>query len=388
VLGGVPLVLLSRDYPMNPPAPAHGGQLHAIAERFNVDPAALLDFSANINPDGPPPSVLHAMRLALDDPSTLFRYPDLEEHQLRHAIADYCTTASENITVANGFVPLLEAALQVSNIRSCLLPVPSFAEYRRTLQNANVQITPHLLHRERAFRYDYSAILEALISNHHDALVIANPQNPCGTLHQKPELLELVRSAAKFGVHVFLDEAFIDYTPTQSLVRHVEELPNLTVFRSVTKFHGIPGLRVAYVAKNRTAAHTLRDRLAPWAITTLASIGVKTALADTDFAYNARQSNHRRRESLREQLSALRIHTCPSSANFLLLRFAATIDTEALWQRLIIEHGIVLRNCSTFEGLPLYHLRCSVRTDSENAKLLAALSLLLKVCSNKPDCGE
>lgn len=362
---------------MNVPAPPHGGQLHAIAERFNVDPATLLDFSANINPDGPPPSVLRALRSALDVPSTLLHYPDLEERRLRQAIGTYTATTPENITVANGFVPLLEVALQAAKIRTCLLPVPSFAEYRSALRRANVHITPHILTAETSFRYNIPTILEALTAGHHDALLLANPQNPSGTLHPRAEILQLIEAAAKLGVRVLLDEAFIDYTPTQSLVHHVDDLPNLTVFRSVTKFHGIPGLRVAYSVTNRSASQILRGTLPPWAITTLASIGATTALADIDFASDSRHRNHHRCESLRQQLTTLGIHTYPASGNFLLLRFVPHIDTEALWQRLIVEHGIVLRNCSSFEALPLNHLRCAVRTEVDNRKLLTALSLLL-----------
>jgi threonine-phosphate decarboxylase len=321
--------------------------------------------------------VLRALRSALDDPATLLQYPDLEERRLRQAIGTYTATTPENITVANGFVPLLEVALQAAKIRTCLLPVPSFAEYRSALRRADVHITPHILTAETSFLYNIPTILEALTAGHHDALLLANPQNPSGTLHPRAEILQLIEAAAKLGVRVLLDEAFIDYTPTQSLMYHVDDLPNLTIFRSVTKFHGIPGLRVAYAVTNRSGSQILRDSLPPWSITTLASIGVTTALADIDFANRSRNRNHHRRESLRQKLITLGIHSYPASANFLLLRFSTHIYTESLWQRLIIEQGIVLRNCSTFETLPLNHLRCAVRTESENAKLLIAFSLLL-----------
>lgn len=367
---------------MNAPLPTHGGQLSAIAARFNLDPATLLDFSASINPDGPPLSVLRALRSALEDSATLFQYPDLEEHGLRQGIATYISSAIGNITVANGFVPLLEAVLRSTTIRTCLLAIPAFAEYRRTLHRANVQVTPHVATQETSFRYNFSTLLEALTRGHHDALFLANPQNPSGVLHPRPELLKLVEAAAKRGTRVLIDEAFIDYTPAESLVDHVEDLPNLIVFRSVTKFYGMPGLRLAYVVSNRDESQRLRDFLSPWAITTLASIGAATALADTDFAGEARSRNRCRRESLRQQLIPLGIDSYPAAANFLLLRFPREIDTDVLWQRLVVEYRLVLRNCFNFEALPCHHLRCAVRTESENQKLLTALSLLLSPSSS------
>jgi threonine-phosphate decarboxylase len=73
--------------------PAHGGQLRQIAERFGVSASGLLDFSANINPEGPPASVIQAMNRALNDPTTLSQYPDLDERDLRLSIARYSGVA-------------------------------------------------------------------------------------------------------------------------------------------------------------------------------------------------------------------------------------------------------------------------------------------------------
>ena len=125
------------------PTAAHGGQLRQIAAQYGIPVERLLDFSANINPAGPPSSVLSAIRRALDEPSTLAMYPDLELVELKTAVAEYTGTQRENIAVANGFVPLLDAALRSLKIKRCLLPVPSFREYRNTLENAGVSVTPY-----------------------------------------------------------------------------------------------------------------------------------------------------------------------------------------------------------------------------------------------------
>ena len=58
--------------------PFHGGQLRQIAERFGIPVSELLDFSANINPDGPPAGVFSVLRHALREPSVLTEYPDLD----------------------------------------------------------------------------------------------------------------------------------------------------------------------------------------------------------------------------------------------------------------------------------------------------------------------
>jgi histidinol-phosphate/aromatic aminotransferase/cobyric acid decarboxylase-like protein len=40
---------------------------------------------------------------------------------------------------------------------------------------------------------------------------------------------------------------------------------------------------------------------------------------------------------------------------------------------MIERHRIVLRDCSSYEGLPARHLRTAVRTEKENQHLIAAL---------------
>jgi threonine-phosphate decarboxylase len=350
--------------------PLHGGQLRQIAERFGIVPSQLLDFSANINPSGPPPGVLSTLRTSLDDLSTLMDYPDLQEFELKQSISRYAGVAPENIVVANGFVPLLEAALRTLKIRRCLLPVPGFVEYRRTLERAGVEIYLHELNTELNFRYDPAA----LTTGQHDAILLANPQNPSGVCHSSETLHDLVTRAAETNTYVFLDEAFIDYVPEHSLTTAVDRFPNLIVFRSVTKFHGIPGLRVAYAVSNHELASSLSESLPPWPITTLASRAVSAALDDQPYAVRSRAENTERRTTLQNDLEQLGLLVYPSAANFLLFRLPTTIDPDHFWQHMIVAHQIVLRACANYEALPAGHFRVGVRTQEENVRLSTAIS--------------
>jgi threonine-phosphate decarboxylase len=356
--------------------PLHGGQLRQISERFNIPSSQLVDFSANINPDGPPPAVLSTLRTCLEDLSILTAYPDLEQAGLKRSIADYIVVHPKNIVVANGFVPLLESALRTLRVKRCLLPVPAFVEYRRTLARAGVEIEPHILTPDSNFRYD----VHALVHGGYDAVLLANPQNPTGILTTRDILLQFVSECADRNITVLLDEAFIDYAPLESLMLDVERFANLIVFRSVTKFHGIPGLRVAHAVANEAIARALNEHLAPWPITTLASCAVISALADHAFAERTRLHNYRRRVRLSSDLDALGVHTYPSAANFLLLRLPEGASAQRLWRRLIAEHHMVLRDCSNYEYLQSRHLRTAIRTDEDNDKLVGAVAQSLQFC--------
>ena len=353
--------------------PLHGGQLQHIADRFGIPASSLLDFSANINPDGPPATVHFALRDALSEPSVLTTYPELGETALRKSIAAYTGVEPGNIAVANGFVPLLDATLRARSIRKCLVPVPAFIEYRRTLEHASVQVITEKLSPESGFRYH----LDSLLNGSHDAILLANPQNPTGILHDREILLDLIQRAAEQNILILLDEAFIDYCSEASLVGNPECYRNLIVFRSVTKFFGMPGLRVAYAVSCEKTTSQLQDRVAPWSITTLASRAAAAALKDEDYFKNTRTLNEKRRNELSRALNQLALQAQPSAANFLLFRLPSDVNVARFWERLITQHRIVLRLCSDYEGLPDGCLRAAVRNDSENCDLARALKQTL-----------
>ncbi len=358
-------------------SPVHGGQLRQIAARFGVAAERLLDFSANINPAGPPRSALAAIQRSLDDPATLESYPDLALSELRQAISDYIGAAPENIAIANGFAPLLDAAVRSSGIKRCLLPVPSFSEYRRGLENGDVDAIPYALSPDNAFAYEIDPIQKAFLNYSCDAILLANPQNPAGVLCDAARMQQLIEVASCCGVTVLLDEAFIDFCPGGSLTRFAVERANVIVFRSVTKFFAIPGLRVAYAAAQPSRIAAMNRHIAPWPIASIASVAACAALNERAYAEESRLANDRRRSWLEVRLAQMQITTYPSSANFLLLRFPADVDVSVLWERMILDEQIVLRRCENFEELKAGHLRIAVRSDVENERLIHGLERVL-----------
>ena len=355
----------------------HGGQPQAVAELAGYSPDEVLDFSASINPDGPPATVVAALRAALLDAASLTRYPDLQSAELKRALAMYAGCAPENVAVANGFVPLLEAALHTLPLRSCVVPVPAFGEYRRSLQQHGLTIQPLTLDADNDFRYE----CDALLGSGADAVLLANPQNPTGVLTPGSVLRKLTERVALQGKFVLLDEAFIDYAPGESLAAEAGKFPNLIVFRSVTKCFGIPGLRVAYAVAEADLLQRVQAVLAPWPCTTLAASGVVAAVRDADFIAQFQDRNAARRRVLQAGFERLGFTVYPAAANYLLVRVPAATgtapDATTLWRNLAMR-GILLRACDSFEGLPPGHLRVAVRSARDNARLLEEVAQELR----------
>jgi threonine-phosphate decarboxylase len=349
----------------------HGGQLRQIAAHYGIRASEILDFSANINPDGPPQSVLAVLRRSLENPLTLSEYPDLDLIDLKQSIATHLAIEAASISVANGFVPLLEAAIRARKICRCLLPLPAFSEYRRTLEVCGVEVVPYPL-QPHAFAYDSNALIAAIEDANADAILIANPQNPSGHLATGKDITSLIEGT---GTTVLLDEAFIDYAPAESLAVQTPIYQNLITFRSVTKFFAMPGLRIAYGIAHPDNAAFINHILPPWPITTLATVAVQAALADVSYQRHARQQNASRRDSLVSALTRLGIEPSPAAANFLLLPLPS--DALNIWLSLLKDHRILLRSCANFDSLSGQYLRTAIRTESENARLITALTQVL-----------
>jgi threonine-phosphate decarboxylase len=357
--------------------PAHGGQLQQVAVQFGIPQEKLLDFSANINPNGPPENVLSDLREMLSELKFLKEYPDSEYRDLKKAFADYAGVLPSDLVVANGVIPLLEASLRATKVTKCLLPVPAFSEYRKMLDHCGVEVIPYRLSAEHDFKIDLQQILSAMLQNSCDALLLTNPQNPSGVALSKEEIQAFLEDAVRLNVQVFLDEAFIDYLPEESLTSWISTTSRMIVFRSVTKFFALAGMRVAFAITNAKLVRKIEGFIPEWPVTTLAAKAAQSALESQSFFGDTVRENRRERAWLKDQLKALGLTVYPGQANFLLFRIPDGVNGEVLWLRLIQEHHIVIRHCGNFDSLDRQFLRAAIRKRNENCELVGGLRTLL-----------
>jgi threonine-phosphate decarboxylase len=357
--------------------PSHGGQLRQLAAQFGIPQEDLLDFSANLNPFGPPESVLYSMWEVFSHTAYWKDYPDSGYTDLRSAFADYVGVLPSNITISNGVIPLLEAAIRATKITKCLLPVPAFIEYRKVLERCGVEVVLFPLSAEQNFNIDLQQLHIQMLEHSCDALLFANPQNPSGVAMGREEVRELLDRMAGLGAHVFLDEAFIDYIPEKSLTTWAPELSQVIVFRSVTKFFALAGMRVAFAIANSILTSRIEMFLSEWPVTTFAAMAAQFALQDQSFIRDTRHQNSEERIWLLDQLKTLGLTVYPGQANYLLFRMPAIVEGEFFWRRLILECHIVVRNCGNFDSLNGQFLRTAIRKRAENRELVEGLRVLL-----------
>jgi threonine-phosphate decarboxylase len=112
----------ARSSKMQPIHVEHGGRVYEAARRWGVEPQEVLDFSANINPFGPPQGVLSAIENALM-PTSLRVYPDA--HAFLSAILNKHLLMPAEIVVGSGAASLIFAVVDAQSPKSVLKMEPA-----------------------------------------------------------------------------------------------------------------------------------------------------------------------------------------------------------------------------------------------------------------------
>jgi histidinol-phosphate aminotransferase len=153
---------------------------------------------------------------------------------------------------------------------------------------------------------------------------------------------------------VVVDEAYADFLG-DSLVGLVKELPNLVVLRTLSKAHGLAGLRIGYALAQEPIVAALKKARGPFRLNALSEHVGTRALERRDIAQRIVEETRRERSRLELELSTRGFQVQPSDANFVLFR--PGVDAGRLSDALL-KRGIAVRRFTStdLQGW----LRCTV----------------------------
>ncbi len=357
--------------------PTHGGNVYKVAQKQRIPVERIMDFSASINPLGPPAAVLRTIRSALKQ---IVHYPDPDCWQLRQELAQQIGVDPDMILVGNGSTELIHLLPRALTIKAALIIGPTFEEYARALTNAGSSVQYVHARREERFRPPLNDVLRQFSAKQSkfDAVFLCNPNNPTGQVMSRLALRELAEVVERQQGWLIIDEAFIDYCQEQSVVSLVSEHPRMMVLRSLTKFYAMPGLRIGYLVGASKVVDRLKDRQPPWSVNSLAQEVSRAVLHDQAYATQSRifmKSERSRFVRGLRSLSGLRVYS--SAANFVLIELPASICAGEMTDRLASER-LLVRDCSTLPGLTTQMIRVAIRTVKENRRLIAALGACVR----------
>ena len=328
----------------------HGGNLYRISEETGIPESELIDFSASINPLGISGRVRGVIHVGIDD---LVNYPDPETTLLRKKIAERYDIDFSTILCGNGsteLIYLIPRALQPERV---LIPAPSFSEYERACKLSYEPACPVGRSGVKSYEFrkenNFNLIIKDFIAAMRgcDMAFLCNPNNPTGTLIKKQDVLRIGGAAKNEKCMLLVDEAFIDFSPGESVIGDVQDNPYLIVLRSMTKFYALTGLRMGYGIMNKSLIRKMKEYKEPWTVNNLAQKAAITAIDDTGYVDETIKLMSNEKEYMEKSFRQAGINYLPSSANYYLLEIE-NVDSviDGLKNK-----GLIVRDCANFKGL-------------------------------------
>lgn len=353
----------------------HGGNIKGFAAQYGLDSEKVIDFSASINPFGPPEWLRMVISSSISD---LVNYPDPHCLTLKEKIAAKHGVGAQNICLGNGSSELLFHLPMAVNAKKALIPVPSYVDYQAACESAGLKLATVEIGISGNLDLDFGSLNEAISSLACENLlvIIGNPNNPTGRTVSSEELK---RTALKFPEVFFLvDEAFGDFVPDFKSLSF-ERLQNVAVLKSFTKMFSVPGIRTGYLVADAAIVDALEKILPPWRI---GGINIRVAEAAIDDEVFTRTSADRiaaLRKDLIQRLTEFRCFSVvEGAANYLLVKIVSDFKSAYKLEAQLANFGICIRVCDNFQGLGGNWFRIAVKGKEDNDYLIEALKRIVK----------
>lgn len=323
----------------------------------------LIKLNTNENPYGPSPAALQAMQAAVNDALRL--YPDPASDALRDVIAGEHGVGRDNVFVGNGSDEVLAHAFHalLKQDLPVFFPDVTYSFYPVYCQLYGIAYQHIPLDADLRIQVD-----EYIKPN--GGIVFANPNAPTGCelpLKQIEFLLQRNSDSV-----VLVDEAYVDFGAA-SAVSLIRRFPQLLVVRTLSKSHGLAGLRVGYAVGDAGLIEGLRrvkDSFNSYPLGRIAQAGAQAAIADRVWFESARQRIITSRQRLVTKLQSMGFEVLPSAANFVLARHAAYAGAQLA--KMLRQRNILVRHFSRPTRIDAF-IRITIGTDEQCQALVDAL---------------
>lgn len=322
----------------------------------------IVKLNTNENPFPPSPKVLQAIREV--EPEMLRRYPNPTADKFREAAAKVLGVDSDMIMAGNGSDDVLTIATRtfVSPGGSLAYPDPTYSLYpilARLEDAKSIGV---------AWEKEWALPVEALADTKADAIYIANPNAPSGTLVNPERIAEL---ADRYSGLVLVDEAYADFA-TQNCLALVKDHANVVISRTFSKAYCLAGLRFGYAIAQPQVISEMMKVKDSYNCDAISIIAATAAIEDREYAANTWQYVCEERKRVGDELDALGWRVIPSQANFIFVHVPHGKGREAYLG--LKEQGILVR---FFDKPGLSDkIRITIGTSQENNALLGGIKAL------------
>lgn len=350
----------------------HGANVDIMADLFKKNKQDIIDFSSNVNPN----IIFNLDKYILEGLEKSRSYPDINYTNLRNNISEYINIDSNLIIPGNGATEIIYLLMKSIKKRIGILN-PTFSEYSRAAKLNNLEVIDFHLNEENNFSIDLDEIQNNI--EKFDSLFICNPNNPNGKVKDLNELLDLMIENDKL---LIVDETFMEFVGEEekyTLINRINETDKLFILKAVTKFFGMPGLRLGYgVTSNEQIIKNIYKHKEPWTINSFAENLSNYLFKDKEYIYNSKKYYIGERKFMLQELRNIqKLKVYDTDTNFILMKLK---DGESNWLKLELfkRYDILIRDASNFIGLDKGYFRVAIKNHDDNKALIKALKEVLE----------
>lgn len=309
----------------------------------------------------------------LEDHSSLQlnRYPDPQQTEMRKVLGETLSISPKNLFFGVGSDEIIDLLIRIfcyPGKDKVIVCEPTYGMYKVACDINDVAVTNVPL--DQNFQLNAEAIKNAVDEN-TKMIFICSPNNPTSNLIESKKILEL---AKELNVIVAVDEAYIDFSETEGLIKQTLEYPNLVVMRTFSKAWGLAAVRCGFCAANEEIINILFNVKSPYNMNKLTSNAIIEAIRNiakrNEFIAKILSERKRVEKELLQRKKVLNV--LPSDANFISFK----VENPKKVFSYLESNGIVIRDRSNqfnFEG----YLRLTIGTVEENNLFLKKLDEIL-----------
>jgi len=286
-------------------------------------------------------------------------YPEPVPYQLEKEVAHRLMLEPEQVMVTNGATEAIYLIAQTFRNSVSAILIPTFAEYADACRLHEHQVS-------------YICQLKQLDFNHH-LLWLCNPSNPMGSVIPREQLLKSIKQHPH--TLYIIDASYAPYT-LQPLLSATEAatLSNVLMLHSMTKEYAIPGLRLGYITGSSTLIGQIAHQRMPWSVNQMAIEAGNYLLTHADEYVLDIMQLCTERERVSKALIRSGFINCFPSDTHILLCYLRVGRASVLKNYLALQHHLLIRDASNFEGLDESYFRIAIQRPEENDELIKAIT--------------
>lgn len=292
---------------------------------------------------------------------------------------------TENIFVGNGATEIIQAVVHNFTHRKIIINIPTFSPYYEFV-GEGVEVVTNQLKRENDFHFDIEEYIRLVERENPDTIVLINPNNPTGGYINLDDI-EYMVDRLSFVDNIVLDESFIHFAFEDDKLELKTAIPlttkyrNLIIMKSMSKDFGIAGIRAGYAVMDEVKVADLLENGYLWNLSGLAEYFFRLYVSE-DFLNRYEKVRLRYLKDTQAFFAELSkvpgLKVYPSKANFVLAEITNGMSAFEFMSRMLIKHGVYVRDCNDKVGLDGEFVRIASRTDDENKAILQAAQEVLQ----------